>query len=572
MLLYIQYIKRYKLSTFTAIVCVTLEAVCDLLAPTLLAKLIDSGVQENNLQAVIYWGTLMVGIALLGAVFAVVRSILSSTVSQRIGTDLRYDLFSKIMRFSEPSADKIQSGSLITRMTNDTNQVTQFINGMMRIFIKAPIICAGSIILASMLNLKLSIVVYVSVIIVTLIISVSMRFSYRLFAIVQRATDRVNSVVQEYLMGIRLVKAFGTYDEEKERFAEANTNLASSSKTAQLVFAIAGPLIMLTFGLSTAAVIYFGSRLFALRLINTGDIAAFMIYMSQMLISLFMITNIFNVFVRTKASSERIEEVLNSEEDFNGSGINQALQGRITFENVSFSYPNGSGTPALHNLSFSVEHGETLAIIGPTGSGKSTIAWLLLRFYDVNGGRILLDGHDIRDFAVDSLRSRIGIVPQNPLLFSGSVADNIRWGDAAAIDEELHLIMDKAQAEFVNAMPAGLNSILDSGAMNVSGGQKQRISLARGLLKKADILIMDDATSALDAITEAKIRSKLREIEGLTILNITQRCSTAMFADKIIVLEGGELAGFGTHEQLMSTCAVYQEIYKSQIEGNKVQS
>lgn len=572
MLLYIEYIKRYKLSTFTAIVCVTLEAVCDLLAPTLMAKLIDSGVQEHDLQAVIYWGTLMVGIALLGAVFAVVRSILSSTVSQRIGADLRYDLFGKIMRFSEASADKIQSGSLITRMTNDTNQVTQFINGMMRIFIKAPIICAGSIILASMLNLQLSVVVYVSVIIVTLIISVSMRFSYRLFAIVQRATDRVNSVVQEYLMGIRLVKAFGTYDEETERFAEANKNLASSSKTAQMVFAVAGPLIMLTFGLSTAAVIYFGGRLFALKMINTGDIAAFMVYMSQMLMSLFMITNIFNVFVRTKASSERIEEVLNSDEDFSGSGIDQKLRGMIVFENVSFSYPNGSGTSALHNLSFSVAHGETLAIIGPTGSGKSTIAWLLLRFYDVNSGRILLDGHDIRDFAVNNLRSRIGIVPQNPLLFSGSVADNIRWGDSTALDEELHLIMDKAQAEFVHTMPAGLNSILDSGAMNVSGGQKQRISLARGLLKKTDILIMDDATSALDAITEAKIRSKLREIEGLTILNITQRCSTAMFADKIIVLEGGELAGFGTHAQLIATCAIYQEIYKSQIEGNKVQS
>lgn len=572
MLIYIEYIKRYKLSTFTAIVCVTLEAVCDLLAPTLMAKLIDSGVQEHDLQAVIYWGTLMVGIALLGAVFAVVRSILSSTVSQRIGADLRYDLFGKIMRFSEASADKIQSGSLITRMTNDTNQVTQFINGMMRIFIKAPIICAGSIILASMLNLQLSVVVYVSVIIVTLIISVSMRFSYRLFAIVQRATDRVNSVVQEYLMGIRLVKAFGTYDEETERFAEANKNLASSSKTAQMVFAVAGPLIMLTFGLSTAAVIYFGGRLFALKMINTGDIAAFMVYMSQMLMSLFMITNIFNVFVRTKASSERIEEVLNSDEDFSGSGIDQKLRGMIVFENVSFSYPNGSGTSALHNLSFSVAHGETLAIIGPTGSGKSTIAWLLLRFYDVNSGRILLDGHDIRDFAVNNLRSRIGIVPQNPLLFSGSVADNIRWGDSTALDEELHLIMDKAQAEFVHTMPAGLNSILDSGAMNVSGGQKQRISLARGLLKKTDILIMDDATSALDAITEAKIRSKLREIEGLTILNITQRCSTAMFADKIIVLEGGELAGFGTHAQLIATCAIYQEIYKSQIEGNKVQS
>ena len=572
MFIYSKYISKYKWPASTAVLCVTLEAICDLLAPTLMAKLIDMGVQDGNREAVVYWGSMMVGVTILGAVFAVIRSILSSTVSQRIGADLRYDLFSKIMSFSERSADKIPHGSLITRMTNDTNQVTQFINGMMRIFIKAPIVCIGSIVLASMLNLRLSIVVYVSVIVVTLILSTSMRFSYRFFAKVQQATDRVNSVVQEYLMGIRLVKAFGTYDEEVYRFEQANHDLADSARVSQMVFAVAGPLIMLTFGLATAAVIYFGSMLFARQLVNTGDIAAFMVYMAQMLMSLFMITNIFNVFVRTKTSTERITEVLDSEEDFVGGDIEQPLSGRIVFEDVTFSYPNGSGMPALQHLSFSVEAGETLAIIGPTGSGKSTLAWLLLRFYDLNSGRILLDGQDIKDFAVSSLRSRIGIIPQTPLLFSGSVSENIRWGKKDALDEDLHMVLDKAQAEFVHTMPAGIDSVLDSGAMNVSGGQKQRISLARGLLKNSDILILDDATSALDALTEAKIRNKLREIHGLTILNITQRYSSAMFADRILVLEDGQLAGIGTHEQLMESCYTYREIYKSQIEGNRVQA
>lgn len=571
MLIYTKYIKRYKLSATTAIVCVTLEAICDLLAPTLMAKLIDQGVQDNNLQAVFYWGMLMLGVTALGAVFAVVRSILSSTVSQRIGADLRYDLFGKIMRFSEQSADKIPSGSLITRMTNDTNQVTQFINGMMRIFIKAPIVCIGSIVLASILNWRLSLVVYASVIAVTLIITVSMRLSYKFFSKVQIATDRINTVVQEYLLGIRLVKAFGTYDEETYRFEDVNRNLAEASRTSQMVFAVAGPLIMLTFGLSTAAVIYFGGRLFSLQMINTGDIAAFIVYMTQMLMSLFMITNIFNVFVRTKASTERIHEVLDSTEDFVGGDIQQSLNGKVVFEDVTFAYPSSSGMPALRNLSFNVELGETLAIIGPTGSGKSTIAWLLLRFYDLNSGRITLDGQDIKAFSVNSLRNRIGIVPQNPLLFSGSVAENIRWGRADAIAEDLHLVLSKAQADFVHAMPEGLNSLLDSGAVNVSGGQKQRISLARGLLKSSDILILDDATSALDALTESKIRKTLREITGLTVLNITQRCSSAMFADRILVLDDGNLAGLGTHEQLMDSCEIYREIYKSQIEGNKVQ-
>ena len=572
MFIYVKYISKYKWPASTAVLCVTLEAICDLLAPTLMAKLIDMGVQAGSREAVVYWGSLMVGVTILGAVFAVIRSILSSNVSQRIGADLRYDLFSKIMSFSERSADKIPHGSLITRMTNDTNQVTQFINGMMRIFIKAPIICIGSIVLASMLNVRLSLVVYVSVIVVTLILSTSMRFSYRFFAKVQQATDRVNSVVQEYLMGIRLVKAFGTYDEEVYRFEQANHDLSDSARVSQMVFAVAGPLIMLTFGLATAAVIYFGSMLFARQLVNTGDIAAFMVYMAQMLMSLFMITNIFNVFVRTKTSTERISEVLDSEGDFIGGSIEQSLSGQIVFENVTFSYPSGSGMPALRELSFSVEAGETLAIIGPTGSGKSTLAWLMLRFYDLDSGRILLNGKDIKDFAVSSLRSRIGIIPQTPLLFSGSVSDNIRWGKKDALDEELHMVIDKAQAEFVYTMPDGVDSMLDSGAMNVSGGQKQRISLARGLLKNSDILILDDATSALDALTEAKIRNKLREIHGLTILNITQRCSSAMFADRILVLEDGQLAGLGTHEQLLESCDTYREIYKSQIEGNRVQA
>lgn len=571
MLLYLKYIDRYKISAAIAVVCVALEALCDLMAPTLMAKLIDIGIQKNDMQAVVYWGSLMVGVTVLGAVFAVIRSILSSTVSQRIGADLRYDMFSKIMRFSELSADKIQSGSLITRMTNDTSQVTQFINGMMRIFIKAPIICIGSIVLASMLNPKLSLVVYLAVILVTLTMLVSMQFSYRLFAKVQKSMDRVNAVVQEYLMGVRLIKAFGTYDEETARFEEANDNLARCAQGAQMVFAIAGPLIMLIFGLSTAAVIYFGSILFVEHSINTGDIAAFMVYMAQMLMSLFMIVNIFNVFVRTKASTERINEVLDSTEDFVNNAEDGQLAGRIDFENVSFSYPNGSGVPVLNNLSFSVAAGETLAIIGPTGSGKTTIAWLLLRFYDVSSGRILIDGQDIKSLDVGSLRRHIGIVPQNPTLFSGSVADNIRWGDDAAVGEELTMVVEKAQAEFVHSMPDGVDSLLNSGAVNVSGGQKQRISLARGLLKKSEILILDDATSALDAITEAKIRTKLNEMKNLTVINITQRCSTAMFADKILVLENGELAGFGTHAELLKDCAIYREIYKSQIEGNRVQ-
>ncbi len=568
--MYGTYFQRYKVPFLIAITLVICESICDLLGPTLMAQIIDQGIAQNNMDQVLSWGGKMLVVTAIGAGFAILRNILASKVSQRLGADLRYDLFSKIIHFSETSADKIESGSLITRMTNDTSQVVQFVNGMMRIFLKAPVTCIGSIVLASILNIRLSLIMYAVVLGVGICIVISMKLSYPRYARLQKAMDRVNVVIQEYLIGVRLVKAFGTYEQETNRFGAANQVLMKSGISSQLIITLIAPLLNLTVGLGTVLVIYLGSYLFTQHLAGAGDVAAFTIYMAQILGSLLMITNVFNSFVRTKASTARLKEILDSAEDVKGGNIVGRLQGAISFDQVTFAYPGSSGVPALKNLSFALEQGQSLAIIGPTGSGKSTIAWLLLRFYEPNEGSIVLDGQDSRDLEIKAIRQNIALVPQNPMLFSGSIVDNIRWGNPQAADKVIQAVVEQAQAGFIDQMPQGYESLLGNAGVNLSGGQKQRLSIARGLLKDAPILILDDATSALDAITEAKVRKHLEQKKGqCTIITITQRCTTAMFSDRILVLENGMNVGFGTHKDLLSTCQVYRDIYQSQVEPSK---
>ena len=510
----------------------------------------------------------MLVITAFGACFATARNILSSKVSQNFGADLRYDVFSRIINFSEISADKIESGSLITRMTNDTSQVIQFINGMMRIFFKAPIVCLGSIILAVLLSPYLSLILFVVVAIVVVFIVISMKMSYIRFSRVQYAIDKVNTVVQEYLMGIRLVKAFGRYDDELGKFDRANTDLSNKSVFSQLVIAYFSPLMSLAVSIGIAAILYVGSLLFQNGEIEVGKVAAFISYMAQILFALVMITNVFSTFVRTKASTERINEVLYSEEDFKGSEQKVRYDyGELFFDDVTFAYSNGSGIPTIKNLTFQVNRGETLAIIGPTGSGKSTLAWLCLRFYDIEKGIIYLNGTDIKTLNCNTLRDNIALAPQKSMLFTGTVFENIAWGNPNASKEEMIEAARAAQAdEFIRNLPYQYESILGQSGVNLSGGQKQRISIARALVKKSPVLIMDDCTSALDAVTEAKVRHCLKTVNAeKTTLLITQRIGTAMFADKILVLDNGVNVGFGDHKELLHSCKTYRGIFDSQI-------
>lgn len=565
--IYKKYFLKYKGLFITAVSCVLMEALCDLMQPTIMAQIIDKGVRSGQLQIILRFGALMLLITALGAVFAAARNVLSSKVSQNFGADLREDVFKKIIIFSESSADKIESGSLITRMTNDTAQITQFINGLMRIFFKAPIMCLGSICLAVLLSPRLSIVMFVSVALVSVFIVISMKMSYRRFSKVQYAIDKVNSVVQEYLLGVRLVKAFGRYDDEEKKFAAANGDLSKKTVSSQLVIAYFSPLMSLSINVGIVLIIYVGSVLFGKGTLEVGRISAYLSYMAQIMASLIMITNIFNVFVRTKASTERIREVLLSEEDFIPAENAEEIKfSELEFNNVSFAYPKSSGLPAIQNLSFKLAKGETLAVIGPTGSGKSTLAWLCLRFYDADKGAILINEKNIRELDPQMLRTLVSLAPQKSMLFSGTVRENISWGNPDASQEQIVLAAKAAEAhDFIQSMQDKYESVLGQAGVNLSGGQKQRISIARALLRSSPLLILDDCTSALDAVTEVKVRRGIKEMSNGSVILITQRISTAMSADKILVLENGACVGYGGHRELLKACRIYKEIYDSQI-------
>lgn len=566
--IYKRYFRKYRVLFFTATTFVFLESMADLLQPTIMARIIDEGVRERNVETVIGYGLLMLFITFLGAVFATVRNILASKVSQGFGKDLREDLFEKIMNFSESSADRMESGSLITRMTNDTAQAVQFVNGMMRIFFKAPVTGIGSMILAAALSPKLSIILFLVVGLVAVLIYISMKMSYERFAKVQYAIDKLNLVIQEYLLGIRLVKAFGRQNFEEEKFAKSNEDLEKKGIRSQLVIAYFAPVLSLVVSLGIAMVLYAGSILFVRQEIEVGKVAAFISYMTQILTSIIMITNIFTTFVRTKASTERIQEIFTAEEDAEGGTkefTSEAMS--VVFENLSFSYPSGSGLYALENLSFRLNAGETLAVIGPTGSGKSTLVWLLLRFYEGKEGRILLDGIDIRDYTVEQVRNAVSVSSQKTMLFSGSIQENIAWSSPEMSPDRVERAAQAAQAEdFILSMKEGYESSIYQGAVNLSGGQKQRVSIARALAKESKLLILDDSTSALDAVTDRKVREAIKEFKPRrTTILITQRIGTAMGADKILVLSQGKMEGFGTHGDLMKNSSTYRDLYVSQI-------
>jgi ATP-binding cassette, subfamily B, multidrug efflux pump len=572
--IYRQYISRYRLPFLVAVCCVAGEAGCDLLGPAFMSHIINEGIAGKSLEAVYRWGWYMLAATACGALFAVVRNIISSIVSQHFGADLRYDLFNKILHFSTQSADRIESGSLITRMTNDVSQTVNFVNGLMRIFFKAPITCIGSMVLASLLNFRLSLIIYAVIAVVVLLLSISMKLSYPRYGLLQRAMDALNIRIEEYLMGIRLVKAFGTFGRETEKFDSDNTELYQKNVSAQIVITFFSPLLTVVSGFGTILVLSVGSRMFVSGTINPGEISAFVVYMGQILSSLLMITNVFNNFVRTKASDERISEVMQLEDDF--STLPQTADASeksfsplsVLFDNVSFTYPGSSGEPVLQAVSFSVAAGKSIAVIGPTGSGKSTLAWLLIRLYDADSGTLLLGGRSIRTMNVSDVRSRIALVPQNARLFSGTVRDNITWGNRNATDDEIRRALLTAGADFILNTPKGLDTELGSGGVNLSGGQKQRLSIARALIKNAPVLVLDDATSALDAITEAAVRRAiLTQQSAATVVFITQRCSTAMAADAILVLENGKNCGYGTHRELLETCSVYRDVYDSQLGG-----
>ena len=562
------YWKRYWKLFLAAVAFLSIESFCDLLQPTIVSKIIDEGVQTQQLDIVIHYALLMLGVTVVGAIGAVGRNQLASRVSQRFGADLRLDMFKKINQYSYEELGKRDTAGLLTRMTNDATQVQQFANGMMRIFVKAPILGIGAFIMVCFLNARLALLLLVVVPIVIALIITSLKVGAPFFLKMQQALDRLNAAAREYLSGVRVVKAFNTFGHEMKRFGAVNESLADISIRVGRVMAVFSPAITLVMNMAVVALLWMAPDLIQTGDMRVGEVIAFMNYMSQILMALTMVFNVYQQFIRARASAGRIGDILGTDGQSEAQGVYRTdkVRGRIEFRNVTFTYL-GSSTPVLRNVSFTAAPGETIGIIGSTGSGKSSLVNLVPGFYHPDEGAVLLDGWEVREYDLAVLRENLSVVPQKPQLFTGSIAENIRWGKMDATADEIAEAAKAAQAhEFIMAFPDGYDTVLGQNGVNLSGGQKQRVSIARALVRKSGVLILDDCVSAVDIATEAAILQALAQQSGrVTCLMVTQRVSSVLHLPKILVLDNGRAVGFGNHAHLMAECEVYREILRSQL-------
>ena len=576
-----RYMRRHWAMALTAVSFLSIETVADLLQPTLMSMVVDDGVANRDLNRVLMWGAMMLAVAAVGALGAVTRNIFASRAAQLIGRDIRSDAYRTVMSLSCDQVDRLQPGAIITRITNDAVQIQNFAQGLMRIMLKAPITCVGAIVLIVVQVPGQLPVVIMLLAVSGVLIWRNMAASFPRFLAVQRALDRLGTVSREFLRSVRVVKAFGMEREESGRFGASAGDFAQANIAAQRVNAVYGPLINLTVNLGIVALLWLSRATDPGRI---GALMASMNYMTQVLFALGRVSMILNSAVRASASARRIQEIFDqpaASDVAAGTQTDPARDSRpsggpddghgddtgsgLRFDHVTFAYAN-SPRPALTDVSLAVPEGGTLGIIGPTGSGKSTLVSLLPRFYAPQSGRILWNGRDIAGMDVERLRADIALVPQKPVLFTGSVRSNLLWGDPDAGDERLERACRESCAdEFVRELPGGYGAPIGQGGVNLSGGQKQRLSLARALIRTPRMLILDDCTSALDAITERRVLDHVAALRGLTVLLISQRIATVRRCDRIAVMHGGRIAAVGTHAELMATCPQYQAIYASQV-------
>ena len=567
MKLIFHYIRRHLGSFIAAMIFLCIEATADLLQPAFMGYIVDNGVKDANIGQIMYYGAIMLGIAAVGAFSAVMRNIFSCRTSQYIGKELRGDIYRKVQTLSFENIDRLQPSSIITRITNDVTQIQDFTSSSMRIMIKMPITCIGAIALIIIKTPQQIPVMIVTLILAVIIIMVNMKLGYPRFSNLQKKLDKLNNVSREFLTSIRVVKAFNAEGQEQEKFEAASENLSKASISTMRIMAIFPALINLVVNLGIVVLLWITQSQASSEI---GQIMAAVNYMTQVLFSLSMVSSIFNTAVRAMASSKRVNEIMEEipAQISPKTPIFPNIKGEISFEHVHFSYA-GSSRESLNQIDFHIMPGETLGIIGPTGSGKTTLVNLVPRFYDATKGKVLIDGHNINTIDEQTLRTAVAVVPQKALLFTGTILDNLRWGKRDATEEEITCAAKIACADtFVTAMKDGYNTQLGQGGVNLSGGQKQRLSLARALIRNPRILIVDDCTSALDASTEATVLNGLRkQAKDTTVLLISQRISTVMRADRILCMENGTVQGLGTHQELLAQCPAYQAIYASQIGG-----
>lgn len=563
----------YKWAVFAVLILVFAQSMSDLYLPTLMADIIDKGVVTGDTAYIWKIGAVMLGITGLGALAAIAASYYSSKAAMGLGRDIRRKVFNHVERFTLQEFDQVGTASLITRTTNDITQVQQVVIMMLRMVVSAPIMFVGGLIMAVSKDAKLSLVIVAAMPILVVSILLILWKGVPLFGQVQKRLDRLNLVLRENLTGIRVIRAFNRESEEKVRLTKANADLTDVSIKVNKIMAFLMPVMMLVMNLTVVGVIWFGGIRINNGGMQIGDLMAFIQYVMQIMFALVMASVMFVMIPRAAVSAKRINEVLEMEPTMVDAGTASAdrERGTLVFDRVTFSYP-GAEAPVLSDISFTARPGEITAVIGGTGSGKSTLVNLIPRFYDVTNGSIQVNGVDSQAVPQEELRSKIGFVPQKALLFTGTIADNIRFGKEDATDEEIKHAARVAQAtDFIERMPNQYDSIIEQGGSNVSGGQKQRLSIARALVRKPDIYVFDDSFSALDFKTDATLRKALKqETEDATVLIVAQRVSTVMDADQIIVLEEGKIAGIGTHDELYATNDVYQEIVKSQLSEEEI--
>lgn len=568
MKLIFHYIRKHLGSFIAAMIFLCIEATADLLQPTFMGYIVDNGVKDANIGQIMYYGAIMLGIAAVGAFSAVMRNIFSCRTSQYIGKELRGDIYRKVQTLSFENIDRLQPSSIITRITNDVTQIQDFTSSSMRIMIKMPITCIGAITLIIIKTPQQIPVMIVTLILAAIIIVANMKLGYPRFSNLQKKLDKLNNVSREFLTSIRVVKAFNAEGQEQEKFEAASEDLSKASISTMRIMAIFPALINLVVNLGIVVLLWITQSQASSEI---GQIMAAVNYMTQVLFALSMVSSIFNTAVRAMASSKRVSEIMEEvpAQISPKTPIFPNIRGEISFEHVHFSYA-GSSRESLNQIDFHIMPGETLGIIGPTGSGKTTLVNLVPRFYDATKGKVLIDGHNINTIDEQTLRTAVAVVPQKALLFTGTILDNLRWGKRDATEEEITRAAKIACADtFVTAMKDGYNTQLGQGGVNLSGGQKQRLSLARALIRNPRILILDDCTSALDASTEATVLNGLRkQAKDTTVLLISQRISTVMRADRILCMENGTVQGLGTHQELLAQCPAYQAIYASQIGGD----
>jgi len=569
-----RFLKPYTSMVVLVLILVFLQTLGDLYLPTLMSDIINEGVMQGDTGKIMNLGGIMLLVAGGGAVCSIIASLFSAKASTGLGTILRSNIFKRVESYSLHEFDRIGTATLITRTTNDINQIQMVTIMIMRMMISAPMMAVGGIIMALQQDRQLTWVLAIAIPVLGVVIAVIASRMIPLFRLVQVKIDKINLVLREKLTGIRVIRAFNTVEHEMMRFDEANVDLTNNYIKVNKIMAFMMPSIMLIMNVTSLAVLWFGGILISTGDMNLGALAAFTQYAMQIMFSMLMMAMMFIMVPRAQAAAVRINEVLDTIPEITDSPETKnesTSRGYVEFKNVTFSYP-GAEESALKDISFSARPGEITAIIGSTGSGKSTLINLIPRFYDVDSGSILLDGLDVREMSQENLRSKIGFVPQKAMLFSGTISDNIRFGKEQASEEEIRHAAQVAQAtEFISGLDGGFDYHIAQGGANISGGQKQRLAIARALVKNPEVYIFDDSFSALDFKTDARLRAALnREIAESTVIIVAQRVGTVMDADRIIVLDEGKIAGMGRHRELLSTCDVYREIVSSQLSEEEI--